>query len=137
MDPNEQDQDRDDALKPRDASHMADAEQPSNSEPAGDHDKTGPSEASSTPGADIFQTPHKHSSDELQEEAPSGNCIPITAPALSKLREGLEDPAGASRILTQSTSRLLEAEDLPKEPSSTTNKPLSDPSTLGTVVSFV
>ena len=134
MDPNEQDQDRDEDLKPRDASHMADAGQPSNSEPAGDHYQEGPAKASSTPGAEIFQTPHK----QLQTEAPSGNCIPITAPALSKLREGLEDPAGASRILSPSTSKLLaEAENLSKDPTATAKKPLSDPSTLGTVVSFV
>lgn len=130
MDPNDQDQDRDEDLKPRSPSHMADARQPSNSESAGDHDQNGPAEALSTPGAEIFQTPHK--------QLPTEACIPITAPALSKLREGLEDPAGASRILTPSTSKLLEeAESLPKEPSAISKKPLSDPSTLGTVVSFI
>jgi hypothetical protein len=135
MDPNEQDEDRDEDLKPRDASHTADAEQPSNSEPAGDHGKEGLAKASSAPRADICQTPQKHSLNELQKETPPGKSIPITAPALSKIREGLEDPAEASnRILTPSTSKLLEeAEDLPKEPSATAKKAISDPSALGTV----
>jgi hypothetical protein len=140
MDSNEQDQARDEeSLKPRDASHMADAEQPSNSEPAGDLDKKVPAKASSTPGAEICQTPQKHFSfvNELQKKASFENSIPITAPALSKLREGLEDAEGARRILTPSTSKLLaEAESLlvSKKPSANKSKrPLSDPSTLGTV----